>query len=279
MSGGKLVQKSAKPAAAASALAKKPTKNLFKVPNDLRAVAWAERKKWHDSLPVEFKAWTHPMLGKRIKPKIGPKSQRRIRKEFLRAGVPWPWEKVRMPQWSRVMALRGRRCDHFPKEFQNRIATAMKKMPDLIASYRQEVREYRFQKNAARRERIKQEKEEAANLMTMQEVRELVDQFDVSDNIWEICDFEVDPYAEEWGDQYPDCFPESEHKRDLERRFADMEIAGDERRLTQGPDFEDVVKQMEKGRLEEEARELRRRGDEDRDEIAYSDEEEEDDDT
>lgn len=268
---GKVVKKSAKPVTAA--LAKKPAKNLFKVPNDLRAVAWAERQKWHDSLPAEFKAWKHPMLGKRIKPKIGTKSQRRIRKEFLRAGVPWPWEKVRMPQWSHVMALRGRRCDHFPKEFQSRIAVAMKKMPDIIASYRQEVREYRFQRNAARRERMRMEKEEAANLMTMQEVRELVDQFDASDNIWEICEFEVDPYAEAWADQYPECFPESEHSRDLEGRFADEEVVGDERRLTCGPGFEEVVKQMEKGRLEEEARELRTHGDE----ADLSDEEEDDD--
>jgi len=237
----------------------KGTKNVHVMPQDLRVHAFKARQEWYENLPPEFKLWKNRQTGNVMPRKISRKAQRRLRKDFMRAGVPWPWERVRLPQWDYVKALRGRKCDFSPKEVQAKLAANMKKMPELIAQYRQDCREFRFDRRKARTERMQDEKEEEAAKTSMMEVRELVAQFDASDNIWELLPGEVDPFAEQYGDEFPEAFPEL--NRDLEGRFADEEIRNDTRRFTEEPGFkqasaelEKELQQLEQKRLEEERR-------------------------
>ena len=107
------------------------------VPKQASDLLVRRQREWRQSLP--------PILKMEV---LKGKERARIKKQFLRSGVEWIWDKPTALSWSYYLPVPGRTMDRKPRIKAQRIAEAMQAMPDLIAEYREERRQQRLEKKA-----------------------------------------------------------------------------------------------------------------------------------
>eukprot|EP01084_Bolivina_argentea_P089890 162080_1 len=110
------------------------------------------------------------------------KERTRIKRQFLRSGVEWIWDKPQTVSWSYYLPIPGRTTDRKPRIKAQRIAEAMQGMPDLIAEYREDRRRYRLQLKAEKQQVQEKEKLVEAASTRLTDMRDLVKEFDVLDD-------------------------------------------------------------------------------------------------
>eukprot|EP01084_Bolivina_argentea_P139472 245346_1 len=131
---------------------------------------YIERKQneWKHALP--------PILKMEV---LKGKEKNRIRKEFLRSGIDWIWDRPNNIQWSYYLPIPGRTLDRQPRIKAQRIAEAMQNMPDLISEYREQRRQYNLQIRIEKKQAEEKNKLiEAANTR-LTDLRQLVSEYDI----------------------------------------------------------------------------------------------------
>lgn len=111
-------------------------------------------------------------------------NKNRLKRQFLRSGVDWPWSAPKMLPWSYFSPLPGRKTDHKQRIKVQRIAEAMNIMPDLIAEYREERRQKAITIKADKRAIKERDVLIEAASKRLTDMRDLVTEFDKLDDTW-----------------------------------------------------------------------------------------------
>ena len=110
------------------------------------------------------------------------KERTRIKRQFLRSGVDWVWDKPHAISWSYYLPVPGRTSDRKPRIKAQRIAEAMQNMPDLIAEHREERRQHRIQKKHEYAQVAERDELIQAASTRLTDMRDLVKQFHALDD-------------------------------------------------------------------------------------------------
>lgn len=129
------------------------------------------QREWRQSLP--------PILKMEV---LKGKEKTRIKKEFLRSGVEWIWDKPQPISWSYYLPIPGRSSDRKPRIKAQRIAEAMQTMPDLIAEYREERRQFHLQNKVEKTQIEERNRLITAASTRLTDMRQLVKEFDTLDD-------------------------------------------------------------------------------------------------
>lgn len=141
------------------------------VPKQATDLIARRQREWRQSLP--------PILKMEV---LKGKEKTRIKKQFLRSGVEWIWDKPQAISWSYYLPIPGRTADRKPRIKAQRIAEAMQSMPDLIAEYREERRQFRLQEKVEKAQVKERERLIQAASTRLTDMRELVKEFDSLDD-------------------------------------------------------------------------------------------------
>lgn len=146
-------------------------KKISGVPKQARDLVDRRLKEWRYGLP--------PIMKMEL---LKGKEKSRIKKQFLRSGVDWIWDKPTVLSWSYYLPVPGRTSDRKPRIKAQRIADAMQGMPDLIAEYREERRQFFLEKKAEKAQVQEKDKLIEAASTRLTDMRELVKEFDALDD-------------------------------------------------------------------------------------------------
>jgi len=142
-----------------------------RVPKQALDLVQRRQQEWRQSLP--------PILKFEVLKGI---QKTKIKKQFLRSGVQWIWDKPAPISWSYYFPIPGRTTDRRPRIRAQRIAEAMQAMPDLIAEYREDKRQWGLQKVAEKKQQKEKERLVQAASTRLTDMRRLVQEFDALDD-------------------------------------------------------------------------------------------------
>ena len=141
------------------------------VPKAATDLVARRQREWRQSLP--------PILKMEV---LKGKEKTRIKKQMLRSGVEWIWDKPTPISWSYYLPIPGRTSDRKPRIKAQRIAEAMQSMPDLIAEYREERRQFHLQNKVEKAQVEERNRLISAASTRLTDMRQLVKEFDALDD-------------------------------------------------------------------------------------------------